>query len=121
MVIRGDDCGPGAITPGMDVLDLDGERIGRVAHVHGHGGAHSPEAQPVAHPGAPDAVLEVGTGFFGVGRRLYLPASAVRGVADGCVFVSEPRQFIEAEAWRRGWYDAPQRTPQTPEERPRVA
>ena len=102
--------GAAGAAPGMDVLDVDGERIGRVVHVHRTPPSPHPAGGASAAPGArddADAVLEVRTGFFGVGRRLYLPASIIQTVAAGCVFVNEPRQAIEARAWWRGWYAAP--------------
>jgi hypothetical protein len=108
------------VAAGMPVLDRDGERIGRVARVHrradrrgSHGGPGvggdpgAPEDSGDSGAGRPGGFIEVGTGFFGVGRRLFLPHSAVAAVVDGCVVVREPRQQIESEAWRRGWYRPP--------------
>ncbi len=70
---------PAEIAVGMDVVDLDGEPVGRVTRV----------GRP------PAALLEVATGFFGQGRRVLIPVPLVRDVVQGCVFLREPKQAIE--------------------------
>ncbi|HEV2124692.1 MAG TPA: PRC-barrel domain-containing protein [Chloroflexota bacterium] len=71
---------PAEIAVGMDVVDLDGEPVGTVTRV----------SRP------PAAMLEVATGFFGHGRRLRIPMPLVRDVAQGCVFLREPKAAIES-------------------------
>lgn len=72
------------IMPNMDVVDLDGERVGVVAHVHPTGDGHDSQAPH----------LEIATGFFGLGPRLLLPLQTVRDVAHGCVFLREPKDIL---------------------------
>jgi len=44
-------------------------------------------------------VLEVKTGFLGLGKRLYIPLSAVQNVTRDCVFVSHSREDVEDLGW----------------------
>jgi hypothetical protein len=78
------------IVPGMDVCDVDGHRIATVAHLHQHG------------PGAAGYV-EAKTGFFIFGKRLFIPLSAVRDVAEGGVFLSQRHDAVE----QMGWHNKP--------------
>jgi hypothetical protein len=82
------------IEPGMDVCDLDGKKIGTVAHVHNGG-------QPAtAGPGGyGNGYIEVKTGFMGLGRRLYVPLEAVHDVTPGGVFLSQAKQTLNLDAW----------------------
>src|SRR5215208_7077175 len=69
----------GRMEPGMDVCDMNGDKVGSVARVYRHemaavaagagpgGGGSLPEA-PTSNE-----ILEVKTGFLGLGRRLYVP------------------------------------------------
>ena len=88
----------GRIAPDMDVCDISGDKIGTVAHVYRYdlavvGGAHSDNRPP--H----DEVVEVKTGFLGLGKHLYIPMSAFQEVIRDCVFVSRSRADIEQMGW----------------------
>jgi len=52
-------------------------------------------AQP-AH----EEVIEVKTGLFGMGEKLYVPVSAVDDATEDAVFVAKPKDSFE-EAWHR--------------------
>jgi hypothetical protein len=79
----------GRIAAGMDVCDVSGEKIGTVANVHQRTG-------PAGH----DRVLEVKTGFLGLGEHLYVPLSAVHDMTEGCIFLALAKDAAEAQAWR---------------------
>jgi hypothetical protein len=59
------------ITPGMDVCDVSGERVGTVARV--------------------GDVVEVKTGLFGLGTHLYIPSDAVDGVTEAGVILKHAK------------------------------
>ena len=48
-------------------------------------------------------MLEVKTGFFGLGRHLYIPLSAVQEILAGCVYLAQPKEAFE----ELGWYTKP--------------
>jgi len=98
----------GQIKPDMDVCDVSGDKVGEVAHVYRHmevASGDSGERNPATIGGLPpeDGVLEVKTGFLGLGSHLYIPFSAVQETLKDCVFVSKPKEEFE----RLGWHDKP--------------
>ena len=80
------------IAPGMEVYDTFDHKLGTVAHLHegplGPGGA----------PGAND-VVEVKTGFLGLGKHLFIPRSGIRDVTEGGVFVAASRDELHQHGW----------------------
>ena len=95
----------GQIKPDMDVCDVSGDKVGHIAHVYRHTKVASGESGPATIGGRPpeDGVLEVKTGFLGLGSHLYIPFSAVQETLDDCVFVSKSKEEFE----RLGWHDKP--------------
>ncbi len=91
----------GRILPGMDVCDQDGNKIGTVAQVYRYDLALVSGAQGNRLPH--EEIVEVKTGFLGLGQHLYVPISAVQDVTTGCVFLSHSREDIED----MGWQDKP--------------
>lgn len=92
-----------SIEPGTEVCDGNGDKLGTVAHVHqmalatsGGGGAEEHES-----------FLEVKTGFLGLGKHLFIPASAIQEVLQGqgkwgkygTVFLTATREQIIREGW----------------------
>lgn len=86
------------IQPGMDVCDLRGSKIGKVGQVHRFG--HQPDQ---AAASVAEEVLEIKTGFLGLGKRLYVPRSAVQEVLAESLFLSVPRHDLEG----LGYYQKP--------------
>jgi hypothetical protein len=91
----------GRIEPDMDVCDISGDKVGTVAQVHrfetatvGTSEAHTPR----------DELIEVKTGFLGIGKHLYIPISAVEDVTQGCVFLSKQKSDFES----MGWHNKPE-------------
>ena len=98
----------GRLKPDMDVCDVNGEKVGTIAHMYrpaetmaSMSGEISP-ATPGAMPTA-DEVMEVKTGFLGLGSHLYIPLGAIQETLTDCVFVAEPKEAFE----RLGWHDKP--------------
>jgi hypothetical protein len=59
------------ITPGMDVCDVSGEKVGSVAGV--------------------GDVVEVKTGLFGLGKRLYVPPGEIDGITQAGVILKHAK------------------------------
>jgi hypothetical protein len=65
------------ISPGMDVCDVSGEKVGTVARV--------------------GDVVEVQTGLFGLGKHLYVSPDAVDGVTEaGLILKHAKHEFHDA-------------------------
>ncbi len=88
----------GAIQPGLEVCDRDGETIGEVAHLlRGAPAAAGDEGA------AGGEVIEVKTGLLGLGKHYYIPTSAVEEVTPAAVVLNRRR----AEFAERGWDTKP--------------
>jgi hypothetical protein len=81
----------GRITPGMDVCDVTGEKVGSISHIYqlDQGTGTTDEATP-ARTG--DELIEVKTGFLGLGKHYYIPMSAVQEVLTDSIFISKSRE-----------------------------
>jgi hypothetical protein len=90
--------------PGMDVCDMNGDKLGSIARVY------RPEMAAVtagetAGPTTPtpegsfEEVLEVKTGFLGLGKHLYVPMREIQDVTQGCVFLTMSKDDIENSDW----------------------
>jgi len=95
----------GQIKPDMDVCDITGDKVGHIAHVYRHTKVVSGESSPTTISGLPpeDGLIEVKSGFLGLGTHLYIPFSAVQETLPASVFVSKPKEEFE----RLGWHDKP--------------
>jgi hypothetical protein len=78
----------GRIVPGMDVCDVTGEKVGSIAHIYRFDEA-TDEATSTR---AGDELIEVKTGFLGLGKHLYIPMSAVQEVLTDSIFLSKSRE-----------------------------
>jgi pantoate kinase len=99
----------GRITPGMDVCDVTGEKVGSIAHIYqvDQGTGATDEATP-ARTG--DEIFEVKTGFLGLGKHYYIPMSAVQEVLTDSIFISKSREaFAEL-----GYEEKPAHVVETP-------
>jgi len=63
---------------GVDVCDVSGEKVGTVAHIY--------------HPSETDQVIEVKTGFLGLGKHLYVTPDEINALTDGGVILKHPKQ-----------------------------
>ena len=76
------------ITPGMNVCDVSGEKVGTVSRVH--------------HLAAAQEIVEVQTGLFGLGKHLYVPTEEVDGVTKAGLMLKHPKYEFHAvglDAW----------------------
>jgi hypothetical protein len=90
----------GRIEPGMEVCDINGDKVGTVSRVYRHGlGAGGTAATATAPPH--DEVVEVKTGLLGLGTRYYVPMSGIRDATPSCVFLSTPKADFEGLGWHR--------------------
>jgi len=81
----------GRILPGMDVCDAGGDKIGSIARVH-----HLTELPGPSDEHVLDDVMEVKTGFLGLGKRLYVPLSDVQEVFSETTFLSRSKEELES-------------------------
>ena len=81
----------GRITPGMDVCDVTGEKVGSIAHIYrfDEGTETTDEATPTR---TGEEFLEVKTGFLGLGKHYYIPMNAVQEVLTDSIFLSKSRE-----------------------------
>jgi hypothetical protein len=85
----------GRIMPGQDLCDVNGDKVGSVAHVYREDENTMTTTQPVY-----EDVIEVKTGILGLGEKLYVPVSAVDDATEDAVFVAKPKDAFDG-AWRR--------------------
>jgi len=77
-------CCLGLVEAGMTLCDIEGAKVGTVSRV-------------LAEPSSHDPILEVKTGFLGLGRPLYFPLSLIQGVTGRSAFCWLTRKAIERE------------------------
>ncbi len=86
----------GRIQPDMDVCDRDGKKVGTVAHVYRHEFATVGDAAA----GEPrEDIVEVKTGFLGLGKHLYIPLSAIQDATEGCLFLAQSCDDLDSLGW----------------------
>ena len=78
----------GSIQPGLEVCDVDGDTFGTVSHIH----RAAPES-------VADDILEVKSGFLGLGKHYYIPASAIEEVTRAAVVLTARRSDFESLGW----------------------
>jgi hypothetical protein len=91
----------GRIVPDMDACDINGDKIGTVAHVYRHEFAGAGVSGASGGGSPAEDVVEVKTGFLGLGKHFYIPMSAVQEVTQGSVFVSKAREELPTTGWER--------------------
>jgi hypothetical protein len=71
----------------MDVCDKHGDKIGTIAHVY----RYDPILVGMAGDSGRlryDEVIEVKTGFLGLGKHLFIPVGSVQEVTQDCAFLT---------------------------------
>ena len=76
----------GRIVEGMDVCDISGEKIGTVSRVHQRTGGATE-----------DRVIEVKTGFLGLGSHLWIPITMIQDMTADCLFLDVSKDV--AQGW----------------------
>jgi hypothetical protein len=99
------------IRQGMDVCDLNGNKIGSVKNVYSTPSAGTASAG-YASAGAGTArqnnpmgtgntgCFEVDTGILGLGTNYYIPFSAVTGIDSNCVRVDAQKNDLNQTGWQ---------------------
>jgi len=93
----------GLVHDGMDVLDVDGDKVGRVEDVFQSEDRRA-AAPPDATAGPATAAqlfMRVATGFLGLGHRVYIPESAIRDIQSDCVLLTVDKDDIDRLGWGR--------------------
>jgi hypothetical protein len=88
--------------PGLAVCDVMGDEIGTLAHIHRQERpAEIPEGEreTSSPPLATDKIVEVKTGWFGLGKHLYVPAHTIETVTDDQVVLNRSREEVDSEGW----------------------
>ena len=88
-----------AIREGMDVYDVDDDKVGTVGKVY-QPTATSSTASGYAEPTG-RAYLKVDTGLFGLGKDLFIPASAIRDVTADRVILNVDKDALDDTGWDR--------------------
>jgi hypothetical protein len=83
----------GLIAPGAEVCDVEGNRVGTVARVHG-----ARRARPATGDDVAEDVVELKAGFLGR-THLYVPVSAVLDVDRGGVMLALRKRDLEHGDW----------------------
>lgn len=94
-----------SIGKGMTVEDADGDKIGTVGAIFQPAQVTS-TASTTATP-AGEAFMKVDTGFLGLGKDLYIPASAIRDVTQDRVILAVDKDRVDATGWdqKPHWID----------------
>ena len=89
----------GQIVKGVVVLDRGGSKVGTVERAY----RYSPVAMSAgggAEQLPPDEIVEVKTGFLGLGKRMFVPIGAIEEVSGGNLFLSKSSNEIDnADDW----------------------
>ena len=90
-----------SIRKGMDVYDRNDDKVGSIGEVYSMTGATatSSSATTSASGTGSDWYLKVDTGFLGLGKDLYVPASAVTSVHDDRVSLDVNKDTIDTFGW----------------------
>jgi hypothetical protein len=88
----------GRVAPGMKVYDMSGEKIGEIARVYRYpvvsgSRADSPDAT------SQEDLIDVKTGWFGLGQHYYIPTSAIDDGLEESIFVSKRREDLDDLGW----------------------
>jgi hypothetical protein len=87
------------ISEGMDVYDLGGDKVGTVGEIYQAARVSSTAATSAEPTGTP--YLKVDTGFLGLGKDLFIPASAVADVTADQVVLNVDKDRVEEMGWDR--------------------
>lgn len=88
------------ISEGMDILDMNEEKIGTVGKVLRPVGVGSAlEAGQTRPTSSAECYVEMNTGVLGWGETFYIPSSHIRGVSQQGVLVDVTRSELKAMDW----------------------
>ncbi len=95
-----------SLAEGMDVYDSKGDKVGTVGRIYRPAGvAASTGTAPgtYAEPSTSSAegCFKVDTGFLGLGKDLYIPASAITDVSGKRVTLNVDKAGLDDRGWDR--------------------
>ena len=67
---------------GMDVLDMDGTKIGKAGEIMPDGN-----------------YFNVDTGFLGIGKEYYVPFNAIEDIRENAIYLNVPKGNLDAMGW----------------------
>lgn len=84
------DVSAGPPKPGMEVCDINGEKVGTIAHIY----------QPPFPADEPDEVrepiIEVKTGLLGLGSHYWIPRSLIQETLPDSAFLSKTKAELQS-------------------------
>ena len=87
----------GRVSPGMKVYDMSGEKIGEISRVHRYPVAAGSRAGTTST--AQEDLIEVKTGWFGMGQHYYIPTNVIDDGLEESVFISKRREDLDSLGW----------------------
>jgi hypothetical protein len=87
----------------MDVCDRSGEKLGTIGTVYPRvaTGATMTTEPAFGAPSAGDIYFKVDSGFLGLGKDLYIPASAILDVTGDRVLLDVDKDRVDTMTWDR--------------------
>ena len=85
------------IREGMTVEDADGDKVGTVGKIYQPASVTS-TASSTTEP-AGELFLKVDTGFLGLGKDQFIPASAIRDVTGDRVILTVDKDRVDEMGW----------------------
>jgi hypothetical protein len=88
------------LKPDMDVSDVAGKKVGTISHIYRSADAANAMSPATLGELSPyDELMEVKTGFLGLGSHLYIPISAIQEILNEGVFLSKSQEAFEGLGW----------------------
>ena len=85
------------VREGMNVCDLNGDKVGTIKAVHQLGRT----VGGVAPTTGAEGYVHLDTGFLGLGKDLYIPFNSFRDCTGDCCFLNIPKDDINRMGWDR--------------------
>jgi len=87
----------GNIHEGMEVVDVDGDKVGKVDKIFQPATVSSTASSTGEVAGQP--ILKIETGILGLGKDYFIPANAVRDVTTERVVLSVDKDDLDNMGW----------------------
>ena len=90
------------IHQGMDVCDLNGDKIGSIKHIYNAPAMRSTTGYgtaPLPTGSTTNGVFEVDTGFLGLGTNYYVPFSAISDITNDCARLNVSKDSLDSMNW----------------------
>jgi hypothetical protein len=93
------------ITEGMTVEDADGDKVGTVGAIYQP--AQVVSTATTAASAATEPVMKINRGLLGLGKHLYIPATAIRDVTTDRIILVSDKTRIDDMGWdqKPAWID----------------